>query len=49
MFRAQSCACPHATPLWLGATSAGPRVTWLEINGPDATAQTLRALAAKAP
>jgi len=49
MFRAQSCACPHATALWLGVTSAGPRVTWLEINGPDATAATLRALADQAP
>jgi hypothetical protein len=49
MFRAQSCACPGATPLWLGVASAGPRVTWLEINGPDATAATLRKLAANAP
>jgi hypothetical protein len=48
-FRAQSCACPGATPLWLGVASAGPRVTWLEINGPDATAKTLRTLAARAP
>jgi hypothetical protein len=49
MFRAQSCACPGATALWLGVTSAGRRVTWLEINGPDATSRTLRALAARAP
>jgi len=49
MFRAQSCACPGATPLWLGVTSAGRRVTWLEINGPDATARTLAALEARAP
>ena len=49
LFRAQSCACAGATPLWLGVASAGPRVTWLEINGPDATAHTLRTLAARAP
>jgi hypothetical protein len=49
LFRAQSCACPGATPLWLGVASAGTRVTWLEINGPDATARTLRRLAARAP
>jgi hypothetical protein len=49
LFRAQSCACPGATPLWLGVASAGTRVTWLEINGPDATAATLRTLAARAP
>lgn len=49
LFRAQSCACAGATPLWLGVASAGPRVTWLEINGPDATAATLRKLAAQAP
>jgi hypothetical protein len=49
LFRAQSCACPGATPLWLGVASAATRVTWLEINGPDATAATLRTLAARAP
>ena len=36
-------------PLWLGVTSAGRRVTWLEINGPTATARTLAALEARAP
>ena len=49
LFRAQSCACAGATPLWLGVASRGTRVTWLEINGPDATAATLRTLAALAP
>jgi hypothetical protein len=49
MFRAQSCACPGATALWLGVTSAGRRVTWLEINGPAATAGKLAALEARAP
>jgi len=48
-FRAQSCACPGSMPLWLGVTSAGRRVTWLEINGPAATARTLAALEARAP
>jgi hypothetical protein len=48
-FRAQSCACPGSMPLWLGVTSAGRRVTWLEINGPTATARTLAALEARAP
>ncbi|HEY3766902.1 MAG TPA: hypothetical protein VGL44_17185 [Gaiellales bacterium] len=48
-FRAQSCACPGATPLWLAVARAGARVTWLEINGPDATVGTLQALAALAP
>ena len=48
-FRAQSCACPGSMPLWLGVTSAGTRVTWLEINGPTATARTLAALEARAP
>lgn len=49
MFRAQSCACPGATPVWLSVASAGRRVSWLEINGPDASARTLAALAARAP
>jgi hypothetical protein len=48
-FRAQSCACPGSMALWLGVTSAGRRVTWLEINGPAATARTLAALEARAP
>jgi hypothetical protein len=48
-FRAQSCACPGSMPLWLGVTSAGRRVTWLEINGPTATARALAALEARAP
>jgi hypothetical protein len=49
VFRAQSCACPGATALWLGVASAGRRVTWLEINGPAATAASLAALEARAP
>jgi hypothetical protein len=48
-FRAQSCACPGSMALWLGVTSAGRRVTWLEINGPAATARTLATLEARAP
>jgi hypothetical protein len=48
-FRAQSCACPGSTALWLGVGSAGRRVTWLEINGPAATAGELAALEARAP
>jgi hypothetical protein len=48
-FRAQSCACPGSMALWLAVTSAGRRVTWLEINGPTATARTLAALSARAP
>ncbi|MEP6642451.1 MAG: hypothetical protein ABJB93_11160 [Gaiellales bacterium] len=48
-FRAQSCACPGSMPLWLGVTSGGRRVAWLEINGPTATARALAALQARAP
>ena len=44
-----ACACHMATPALVGVTSSGRRVTWLEVNGPKASAASLAALMAKAP
>jgi hypothetical protein len=49
LVRAQPCACHLATPALLAVVGRGPRVTWLEINGPGATRAELRRLAARAP
>jgi hypothetical protein len=38
------CACHMAQPFYVGVTVAGPRVRWLEINGPRATGRMLAAL-----
>ncbi|HEU0192798.1 MAG TPA: hypothetical protein VFQ71_01285 [Gaiellales bacterium] len=43
------CACHMATPALVGIASAGRRVSWLEVNGPKASAQVLSQLLAKAP
>jgi hypothetical protein len=47
--RAQPCACHLSTPALLAVVGRGPRVTWLEINGPGATTAVLRRLTARAP
>jgi len=43
------CACHMASPALVGVASAGRRVTWLEVNGPTASAGVLARLLAKAP
>lgn len=37
LFTPQLCACHMANPALIGVVNAGPRVLWLEINGPAAT------------
>ncbi|HLY47783.1 MAG TPA: hypothetical protein VKR21_01175, partial [Solirubrobacteraceae bacterium] len=46
---AQPCTCHLANPAFLGVVARGATVTWLEINGPGATARRLRQLIAAAP
>ena len=46
---APACACHMANPMLLGVVSSGPRVTWLEVNGPIASPRTLAALLLEAP
>jgi hypothetical protein len=46
---AQPCTCHLANPAFLAVVSRGSAVTWLEINGPGATAHRLVALMAAAP
>jgi hypothetical protein len=46
---AQPCACHLANPAFLGVVAHGGTVTWLEINGPGATAHRLTQLIAVAP
>jgi hypothetical protein len=43
------CACHMASPALVGVASAGRRVSWLEVNGPTASAGVLSRLLAKAP
>jgi hypothetical protein len=43
------CACHMASPALVGVASAGRRVSWLEVNGPTASARALSRLLAKAP
>ena len=43
-FRPAACACHMANPVYVAVLDDGPRVIWLEINGPDATAALLRRL-----
>lgn len=43
------CACHMASPALVGVASAGRRVSWLEVNGPTASAGVLAGLLAKAP
>ncbi len=46
---AQPCTCHLANPAFLAVVARGGLVTWLEINGPGATARRLAALIAIAP
>jgi hypothetical protein len=46
---AQPCACHLANPAFLGVVARGGTVTWLEINGPGASARRLTQLIAAAP
>ncbi len=46
---AQPCTCHLANPAYLAVVARGGVVTWLEINGPGATAHRLAALIAVAP
>lgn len=43
------CACHMASPALVGVASAGRRVSWLEVNGPTASAGVLSRLLAQAP
>jgi hypothetical protein len=43
------CACHMASPALVGVASAGRRVSWLEVNGPTASAGVLSRLLARAP
>jgi hypothetical protein len=43
-FSPQACACHMANPVVVGVVSSGSSVTWLEINGPDATPSLLLSL-----
>jgi hypothetical protein len=46
---AQACSCHLANPAFLAVVAHGGNVTWLEINGPGATAARLEQLIAAAP
>jgi hypothetical protein len=46
---AQECTCHLANPAFLAVVARGGEVTWLEINGPGATASRLARLIAAAP
>lgn len=46
---AQECSCHLANPAFLAVIARGGNVTWLEINGPGATAARLAQLIAAAP
>jgi hypothetical protein len=43
------CACHMAQPLYVGVTTAGRQVKWLEINGPRASRALLTSLLAAVP
>jgi hypothetical protein len=45
----QPCTCHLANPAFLAVVTRGGMVTWLEINGPGATARRLAKLIAAAP
>jgi hypothetical protein len=49
IFTLAACACHMANPSLIGLANHGSRVTWLEINGPTADIQNLRALLGSAP
>lgn len=44
-----ACACHMAQPAVVGVVSMGARVTWLELNGPDASSRALHSLLELAP
>jgi hypothetical protein len=43
------CGCHMATPLLVGVIARGHKVSWLEINGPQASARLLTQLLARTP
>jgi len=43
------CGCHMATPLLVGVTARGRKVSWLEINGPQASTRLLTQLLARTP
>jgi hypothetical protein len=47
--KGQPCACHLAQPAFLAIVARGQTVTWLEINGPEATPRALSSLIARAP
>jgi hypothetical protein len=49
LFTLAPCACHMATPVLVAVASSGPRVSWLEVNGPDANVRSLTALLRLAP
>lgn len=49
LFVPAGCACHMAQPAVIGIVSGGQRVSYLEVNGPDATAHALRTLLEHAP
>jgi len=49
VIRPPLCACHMATPLIVGVTAQGRTVSWLEINGPQASTRMLTQLLARTP
>jgi hypothetical protein len=49
LFVPAGCACHMAQPAVIGIVSGGHRVSYLEVNGPDATPKALRTLLERAP
>ena len=49
LFMPAGCACHMAQPAVIGIVSGGDRVSYLEVNGPNATPKALRALLERAP
>jgi len=49
VIRPPLCGCHMATPLVVGVTAQGRKVSWLEINGPQATTRLLTQLLARTP
>jgi len=49
LIRPPLCSCHMATPLLVGVIAKGRSVSWLEINGPQASTQLLTGLLARTP
>jgi hypothetical protein len=49
VIRPPLCGCHMATPLVVGVTAQGRKVSWLEINGPQASTRVLTQLLAHTP